>query len=125
MEKTSSRIQNAAKPIICLPQNYFGQALKEIRLEKGFTQIEASKKLGITQAQWSAYEVGKNRPNLDTIIAIAKALKFNPFDLLNRSLQKSKIFKGYSFDYSQQVIQKNPKIKNRKKLSKKKITLSS
>lgn len=116
MKKTSSMVQNANKPIICIPKNYFGQALKEIRLEKGFTQKIASEKLRITQAQWSAYELGKSRPNLDMIISIAKLLKINPFDLLNRSLQKSNIFKDVSFDQIQTTPQKSgAKVRKKKR----------
>ena len=79
-----------ANEMRCERNNYFGEALKELRLEKELTQNEAAKLLGITQAMWSAYEVGKSRPDLDTIISIARVLKVSPFVLINKSLDKSK-----------------------------------
>jgi len=82
-----------AEQINCERSNYFGETLKELRLEKRLTQDDASKLVGITQAMWSAYEVGKSRPDLDTIILIAKVLKISPFALIGRSLDKSKYFK--------------------------------
>lgn len=80
------------KEIKCERSNYFGEALRELRLEKGLTQEKASQMLNITQAMWSAYEVGKSRPDLDTVISIAKAFKISPFALIGRSLDKSKYF---------------------------------
>jgi DNA-binding XRE family transcriptional regulator len=66
----------------------------DARIKKSLTQIQASELLGVTQAQWSAYEVGKSRPNLDTIIEMAKILGIHPYDLIDSSLSKSKYFKN-------------------------------
>jgi len=77
---------------ICQSNNYFGEALREIRLSKKITQKVAAGLLNVTQAQWSSYEVGKSRPTLDMIIEISKVLKINPFELINSSLNKSKYF---------------------------------
>lgn len=109
--------------IKCLKQNYFGEALKELRLEKKFTQEECAKLIGVTQAQWSAYETGRNRPSLDDIISIAKALKVLPFALLSRSLDKSNYFESptneLSFEYYETLA--NDIIeKDRKRISKRK-----
>lgn len=68
--------------------NYFGQALKEIRQEKKLTQEEVSEKVGMSQKMWSSYEIGKSRPNLDTIIVIARGLEIDPLDVVRRSLSK-------------------------------------
>lgn len=92
-KKLESSIPNGSPPDVkCEPQNFFGRTLKEIRTEKGLTQQDAAALMHITQAQWSAYEVGKSSPNLDMILAIAAALQIHPFDLINRSLEKSKFF---------------------------------
>lgn len=61
-------------------------------MEKGLTQEESAELLNCTQAQWSAYELGKSRPNLDMIILIAQGLKISPLDMLSRSIQKSNFF---------------------------------
>ena len=44
--------------------------LKEIRKSCGFTQVELSKKLGITQQQYSRYEVGTNKITLEMFLKI-------------------------------------------------------
>ncbi len=85
ISKTNSKIG-------CIPQNYFGQALKELREDKNLTQKEAAKEAGIKQSQWSAYETGKNRPTIDTLIGMAISMRFNPLELVTRSLVKSKYF---------------------------------
>lgn len=97
--------------IRCERSNYFGQALKEVRLEKGLTQEESASLSQMTQKMWSSYELGKSRPNLDTIILIAKGLEINPFDLISRSLMKSKYFTDYSQDTKDNTVFKK---KNRK-----------
>lgn len=78
------------KKIVCVNNNYFGEALKELRIKRNLKQYEAAERLGITPAQWSIYESGKSRPTLDMIILISEVLSTSPFVLLGRSLDKSK-----------------------------------
>lgn len=97
------------KKIICVKKNYFGETLKELRVERNLKQSDAAKLINITQAQWSAYELGKTRPDLDTIISIAKGFEVSPFAIIGRSLDKSKYSDpGYvlSFD-DYALIEKN------------------
>lgn len=70
--------------------NYFGQTLKELRLQKNLTQGKAAKILEISQAQWSGYEKGTSRPTLDTIINIADKFEIEPLVLIGKSLDKFK-----------------------------------
>ena len=79
--------------LICEQTNYFGEALKEVRIENRLSQHELSKRLGFTQSQLSFYENGKNKPTVDTMILMAKALGTSPFDLLRRAMSKSKYLK--------------------------------
>jgi transcriptional regulator with XRE-family HTH domain len=118
MEKVTfhKAIKKSGTNKICQPNNYFGQSLREARLKKKLTQEIAADLLHITQAQWSAYEVGKSRPTLDMIIDISKVLKINPFDLINSSLSKSKYFKAPIQD---QNTNNNIKVNGPKKVSKK------
>jgi len=106
-EKSLSQSEDKkASKIICVKNNYFGEALKELRLEKGFSQKDLADAVEITQAQWSSYELGKSRPTLDMIIAIAQVVKISPFVLINKSLDKSKYFgtnKELSFNDFDQI----------------------
>jgi putative transcriptional regulator len=60
----------------------FGQRLAEIRKNKGYTQTELSKKIGITQGLISDYELDKLRPYHEMIIRFALALDVSSDELL-------------------------------------------
>lgn len=90
--KSQKLIVQVTPQIKCFPENYFGKALKELREDKNLTQKEAADLVGIEQTQWSAYELGKRKPNLDTILAMAIGIKFDPLELITRTLVKSKYF---------------------------------
>lgn len=49
--------------------------LKRIRIEKGLTQVELSKKTGMTQGSLSQIENGDRWPDYKTIVSICDALK--------------------------------------------------
>lgn len=52
----------------------FGEWLKQVRAEKGFTQIEAAKRAGLaTIQQWSRYERGA-AASRDRVIVLAEAI---------------------------------------------------
>lgn len=92
MPEKIANISTAELPleIKCVENNYFGQSLKELRIHRNMKQYEAAELLGCTPAQWSIYESGKSRPNLDTIIKICEFMKTSPIALLGKSLDKSK-----------------------------------
>ena len=54
-------------------RNGFAEKLKELRLEKGLSQAELSKKLNgeITQSANGLWELNKRVPNLDAVILLA------------------------------------------------------
>lgn len=70
--------------------SFFGETLKEVRKSKSLTQIEIADRLQITQAQWSAYELGKSMPGLKMIVNIAEKLEISPLSLIARSLDKTR-----------------------------------
>lgn len=52
----------------------FGHRLKEERKRKNFSQIELSRKSGVSQQTISAIESGRNSPSEQTILMLAAAL---------------------------------------------------
>ena len=59
-----------------------GKNMKRIRLEKGMTQGDICRKLGLDRAYISNLESGKKNPTLATIEKIAKALGINIDELM-------------------------------------------
>lgn len=59
-----------------------GKNLKRIRTEKGITQGDIVRKLGVSRSFISNIENGKTNPTLSTITSIAKALGVSSDELL-------------------------------------------
>jgi len=67
----------------------FGQRLAEIRKNKGYTQTELSKKIGLTQGLISDYELDKLRPYHEMIVRFALALDVSSDELLGLKQYKN------------------------------------
>lgn len=52
----------------------FGKALREIRIEKGYTQETLAFECGLDRTYISLLELGSSSPTLDTILALCRAL---------------------------------------------------
>ena len=50
----------------------FGERLKELRVEKGESQAETAKALGISSVCYLHYEKNQREPSFDILILIAK-----------------------------------------------------
>lgn len=111
---SNSLVANGAG-VNCKSQNLFGKTLREIRTSKGITQFDAAKPLGLTQAQWSAYEKGKSNPSLDTVIKMANVLEEDPYILIETSLEKSKYFKSRFSEQQIHNVSPNSSAKKEKK----------
>lgn len=48
--------------------------LRRIRLEKGITQVEMCRKIGVTQQTFSSYETGRKMPRVVILVKIAEVL---------------------------------------------------
>lgn len=59
-----------------------GKIIKTLRKEKGITQQELGKRMGISQQQVAQYETGKLKPKLETLGRIAEALQVPRSSLL-------------------------------------------
>jgi len=59
-----------------------GQRIARFRKERGFTQVEVAKKIGLSQVLISDYERGRLHPNPDTIIKFAQVLLVTTDELL-------------------------------------------
>ena len=68
----------------------FGQRLARLRKEKGYTQVELAKKMGIIQVLISDYERDKLRPYHDMIVCFAQALEVSADELLGLKSSKNK-----------------------------------
>ena len=53
----------------------FGERVKQLRKDKGWTQKQLGNKIGVTYAQLNKYEGGTNAPPLDKLHALASALE--------------------------------------------------
>lgn len=77
----------------------FGQRLASLRKNRGLTQTELGKLIGVSQRVMAYYEIETERPPADKLIPLANALKISIDELL-----------GY------QPLKNEPVIKNKKLL---------
>jgi len=59
-----------------------GKNLSNIRKQRGLSQAEIAKKIGITRSLVSAYEVGRLQMSVEILIRFTLVLKVSPDDLL-------------------------------------------
>ena len=74
--------------------------LKVARKDKGFTQKEVAKKLGIAQPTYGNYEVGTREPDLETLKKLSKIYNVNLSYLLGESTYKKKEISSLDFKLS-------------------------
>jgi len=67
-----------------IPSRIKYNRLAEIIAERKITQEALAEDSGVTQREISLYKTGKREPSLPTLYKIAKALKVDPCELLNR-----------------------------------------
>lgn len=62
----------------------FGRCVRDLRVEKGLSQVEFGERCGFYQTYLSRIETGKANPTLNAIEVIANALGLTVFDLFER-----------------------------------------
>jgi len=63
-------------------QDNFGSMLADLRRDRGFTQVELAKSIGVSQRMLAYYERHAKRPPLEKLHAIAKVLDISADELL-------------------------------------------
>jgi transcriptional regulator with XRE-family HTH domain len=76
-------------PPLNLGKESLGQRIGRLRKEKGYTQVELAKTIGITQVLVSDYERDRLRPHYEMIIRFAKALGITTDELLGIKASKN------------------------------------
>ena len=77
------------KPPVKAERRFFAERMLELRRKRRLTQAQLAGLSGVTQAHISALERGAWEPRLETIIAIARALRVQPSALLPKIDLKS------------------------------------
>ncbi len=58
------------------------EKIKELRKSKNITQVEMSKKLGLSESAYGLYETRQRQMDIETFVLICKILDVSPNDLL-------------------------------------------
>lgn len=66
-------------------QQVFGKRVRELRKERGLSQVELAAKVGIDRSYMGFLERGERNPSLEVIAKIAEALNVTPDELLKQS----------------------------------------
>lgn len=86
--------------------------LKEIRKQRGLTQAEVAKKIGVAQNTYSQYENGKREMDTATLCKIADALNVTVDYLIGHSVyeqENDKRFDGMNADEMLEFLANNEK----------------
>ena len=67
----------------------FGNKLKQLRTDKGFSQLDLAKRVSITKSMISSYENSMRLPSYDVLLKIAKCFHVSTDYLLGLSSNKT------------------------------------
>lgn len=77
-----SMVAKSSPPKGSKEKETLGQRLARLRRARGMTQVELAQQVGLSQPNISEYERDTFRPNSDTLLAVAQALKVSADELL-------------------------------------------
>lgn len=66
-----------------------GNAIREIRKDRGLTQLELAEMVGMAVNSIRLYEAGKRIPSIDQRIKIAEKLDCSPYDLMTEEEERA------------------------------------
>lgn len=70
------------------PLDGLGQAIRELRLERGMSQETLSLETGVHRNYIGGIERGERRPSFQTVVTLALALGVRPSELVARAERK-------------------------------------
>jgi transcriptional regulator with XRE-family HTH domain len=71
-------------------QNMFGENLKTLRKEKGFSQEQLATRLNVVRQTISKWEKSVSVPDAETLIQLADVLEVEVSDLLGKKIEKDR-----------------------------------
>jgi transcriptional regulator with XRE-family HTH domain len=93
--------------------NNFGENLRRIRREKGYTQAQLARMAGISRRMVGHYETLVKRPSIDKVKKIASALSVNDNELIGfenpKKGQKQSEIVSYKIAKRMRIVEKLPK----------------
>lgn len=72
-----------------MKNNIFGRRLKELRVEKGFSQRKFGEIFSVCNQTVSFWESGSREPDLDTLVKIAHYFEISVDELLDENVPLS------------------------------------
>lgn len=98
----------------------FNENLRDVREQKGLSQKEVAKKIGVAKSTYSLYESGNREPNVQTIKKISDVLNVSADKLLgidNEPMTLAAHFDGdeYTEDELEEIRQFAAFVKNKRK----------
>jgi len=85
--------------------HFFGEKLKAVRKSKRLTQLELSKRLGVSKGTVSAYEQGLSYPSIETLVNICDILNISADYLLGISDELSFKMGGLTDEQMESMLQ--------------------
>lgn len=97
-------------PALDLGDETLGQRIARLRKERGFTQVELAKRIGIIQTLVSDYERDRLRPHAEMVVRFAISLDVTTDELLGRAppTRQAQTIKNRRFLRRLQLIDKLP-----------------
>jgi transcriptional regulator with XRE-family HTH domain len=71
-----------------------GMRIRELRMEKGWSQQELAYRIGMEKSNLSVIETGKSNPQLLTLAKIATALEIQPYHLIHFPVDTAQFMEG-------------------------------